>query len=122
MCIALGGNPTRTEPALAMLERDDEGFLLNASDWHPDLIEVPYGDGGLVMTPERCEDVDCIRSDFEKSPGIPVARVLLNHPQAAWDMSMVSHRDLYQLFPRGHGQQASKFACTRRLRTLMPDV
>ena len=30
----------RDEPTLAQLDRDEEGFLLNADDWHPDLINA----------------------------------------------------------------------------------
>ena len=69
---------------LDQLERDEEGFLLDASDWHPDLIPAFAGEDGLVMTPERIEIVDYIRSYFEKNLSVPEARVLLKHLQAVW--------------------------------------
>jgi len=84
MSIALG-IPTPNEPVLATLERDEEGFLLDANDWHPDLIEVLADEHGLVMTPERREVVDCIRNYSnnysKKNLSVPEARVLLKHLQ-----------------------------------------
>ena len=107
MSIALG-IPTQNEPVLATLERDEEGFLLDANDWHPDLIEVLADEHGLVMTPERREVVDCIRNYFKKNLSVPEARVLLKHLQAVWDKSRATRRYLYQLFPRGYGQQVAR--------------
>jgi len=71
-------------PTLDQLDRDEEGFLLDARDWHPDLIEAFAAEDGLVMTPERCEVVDYIRAYFEKNLSVPEARVLLKHLHAAW--------------------------------------
>ena len=56
------------------------------------------------------------------APGIPVARVLLNHPQTAWVKRKATRRDFYQLPRAGHGQPASKIACTRRRRILILDA
>jgi hypothetical protein len=55
------GIPSRTEPAPAMLERDEEGILPVVHDRLPDPIEAFAGVNDLVMPPERCEDVDCMR-------------------------------------------------------------
>jgi TusE/DsrC/DsvC family sulfur relay protein len=121
MCLALG-NPTRNEPALATLERDEEGFLLDTSDWSPDLIQVLSGDECLVMTPERVGVINCTRNGFGINMGIPEVRVLMKHLQAVWDKSKTTGRDLYQLFPRGYGQQACKISCTRIPHKLILDV
>ncbi|MGD8618673.1 MAG: TusE/DsrC/DsvC family sulfur relay protein [Gammaproteobacteria bacterium] len=109
-------------PTLDQLDRDEEGFLLDARDWHPDLIEAFAAEDGLVMTPERCEVVDYIRDYFEKNLSVPEARVLLKHLNAAWGKDKATRRYLYQLFPRGYGQQACKIAGMRKPRKLMLDV
>jgi TusE/DsrC/DsvC family sulfur relay protein len=107
---------------LDQLDRDEEGFLLDARDWHPELIEAFAAEDGLVMTPERCEVVDYIRDYFEKNLSVPEARVLLKHLNAAWGKDKATRRYLYQLFPRGYGQQACKIAGMRKPRKLMLDV
>ena len=101
------GIPTRNKPALATLEREDEGFLLDASDRHPDLLEVLSGDVGLAMPPERSEVNDGTRNDFEINTGIPEIHVLLNRLQAAVKNSKATRRDLCQLFHRGYGQRSA---------------
>jgi len=109
-------------PTLDLLDRDEEGFLLDAGDWHPDLIEAFAAEDGLVMTPERCEVVDYIRTYFEENLSVPEARILLKHLNDAWGKDKATRRYLYQLFPRGYGQQACKIAGMRKPRKLMLDV
>ena len=109
-------------PTLDRLDRDEEGFLLDARDWHPDLIEAFAAEDDLVMTAERCEVIDYIRNYFEKNLSVPEARVLLKHLQAVWGKDKATRRYLYQLFPRGYGQQACKIAGMRKPRKLMLDV
>lgn len=121
MSIALG-NPTRNEPALTQLERDEEGFLLDAQDRHPDLINAFAAEDELEMTAERREVVDYIRNDFEKNLSVPQARTLLKHLQTLWGKDKATRLYLYQLFPRGYGLQACKIAGIRKPRKLMLDV
>ena len=121
MSIALGSQ-TRIEPALTPLERDEEGFLLDARDWHPDLVDAFAAEDELEMTAERREVVDYIRNYFEKNLSVPEARTLLKHLHAVWGKDKATRRYLYQLFPRGYGQQACKIAGMRKPRKLMLDV
>jgi tRNA 2-thiouridine synthesizing protein E len=102
MSIAIGTR-TRNEPALAALERDEEGFLCNAHDWHPDVIEAFADEGGLAMTSERCEIADYSRNCFKKNLGVPKARILLRPLHTVWDKGKATRRYLCQLFPRGYG-------------------
>ena len=113
---------TRDERRLARLDRDEEGFLLDAHDWHPGLIEAFAAEDGLELTPERCDIIHYIRAYFEKNLSVPEARTLLKHLHATWDLDKATRRYLYQLFPRGYGQQACKLAGMRKPRKLMLDV
>jgi tRNA 2-thiouridine synthesizing protein E len=112
----------RQSPGLAALERDEEGFLLDARDWHPDLIEPLAAESGLELTPERLEIIRYIRGYFEGRSSVPEARTLLRHMRESWGEQKASRRYLYRLFPRGYGQQACKIAGMRKPRKLMLDV
>ena len=109
-------------PTLEQLDRDEEGFLLDANDWHPALIEALAAESGLEMTAERHEVIEYIRGYFEKNLSVPEARTLLKHLQTEWGKDKATRRYLYQLFPRGYGQQACKIAGMRKPRKLMLDV
>jgi len=108
--------------ALAGLARDEEGFLLDARDWHSGLIEPLAAEAGLPLTGERREISDYIRHYYETRQSVPEARVLLKHMQRHWGRDRATRRYLYQLFPRGYGQQACKIAGMRKPRKLMLDV
>jgi TusE/DsrC/DsvC family sulfur relay protein len=113
---------TRDTHTLTRLDRDEEGFLLDAHDWHPGLVKAFAAEDGLELTPERCEIIHYIRVYFEKNLSVPEARTLLKHLHVIWGKDKATRRYLYQLFPRGYGQQACKFAGMRKPRKLMLDV
>jgi tRNA 2-thiouridine synthesizing protein E len=107
---------------LDIFDRDEEGFLLNANDWHPGLVEAFAAEARLELTPERREIIQYIRDYFETHFSVPEARVLLKHMRTIWGEQRATRRYLYQLFPRGYGQQACKIAGMRKPRKLMLDV
>jgi sulfur relay (sulfurtransferase) DsrC/TusE family protein len=59
---------------LAGLARDEEGFLLDARDWYPALVEPLAAEAGLPLTAERREIIRYIRNYFETSQSVPGAR------------------------------------------------
>lgn len=107
---------------LAKLPRDEEGFLLDADDWHPGLVEPLAEEAELPLTPERREVIAWIRAYFDQNRRVPEARVLLKHLAQAWGPERATRRALYRLFPRGYGQQACKLAGMTKPRKLMLDV
>ena len=115
---------SRTAPlkSLEGLARDEEGFLLNASDWDPDLMDELAAEAELPLTAERLAVIEFIRSYYETTQSVPEARVLLKHMEQIWSRENASRRYLYELFPRGYGQQACKIAGMRKPRKLMLDV
>lgn len=114
--------PIPAELTLDQLDRDEEGFLLNVHDWHPALIDAFAAEDELEMTPQRREIIEYIRGYFEKNLSVPEARTLLKHLKTVWGKDKGTRRYLYQLFPRGYGQQACKIAGMRKPRKLMLDV
>ena len=111
-----------TARRLDVLERDEEGFLLDPRDWHPELMEPLAAETALPLTEERREIIRYIRDYFETHQSVPEARVVLKHMTHAWGSEKATRRYLYQLFPRGYGQQACKIAGMRKPRKLMLDV
>lgn len=114
--------PNDAAPPLMALQRDEEGFLLDASQWHPALIGALAAEADLPMTPERLAIVHFIRDFFERRLSVPEARVVLRHMRQLWGPDKATRRYLYRLFPRGYGQQACKIAGMRKPRKLMLDV
>jgi len=116
---ALADADVRTLDALA---RDEEGFLLDAHDWNPGLVEVLAAEAELELTPERRQVIAWVRDYFEHNGCVPEARVLLKHLVEVWGPERATRRALYRLFPRGYGQQACKLAGMTKPRKLMLDV
>jgi TusE/DsrC/DsvC family sulfur relay protein len=110
------------ERTLDQLKRDEEGFLLDAQDWHPGLVEPFASEAGLPLNPERREIIRYIRAYFEMNQSVPEARKLLKHMLSIWGKDKATRRYLYQLFPRGYGQQACKIAGMRKPLKLMLDI
>jgi TusE/DsrC/DsvC family sulfur relay protein len=112
----------RDERHLAQFDRDEEGFLLDAYAWHQGLIDAFAAEDGPELTPERCAIIHYIRAYFEENLSVPEARTLLRRLRDTWGKDKATRQYLYQLFPRGYGQQACKFAGMRKPRKLMLDV
>ena len=108
--------------SLDALARDEEGFLLDAGDWHQGLIDEIARESELPMTPERMEIVTYIRNYFEEYQSVPEARTVLKYMKSIWGDDFGTRKYLYKLFPRGYGQQACKIAGMRKPRKLMLDV
>ncbi len=116
------GKHSASSAALEAIERDEEGFFVDARDWRPELAEVLAAELGLEFTPERRAIVDFVRNHFERNGRVPEARAVLKFMQAQWGPERATRRYLYQLFPHGYGQQACKIAGMSKPRKLMLDV
>jgi tRNA 2-thiouridine synthesizing protein E len=112
----------KDEFPLDSLERDEEGYLLDASAWHEELIEPFACEAGIELSPEHMEVIMFVRKYFEDNYKVPEARTLLKHLKNTWGEERATRRYLYSLFPRGYGQQACKIAGMRKPRKLMLDV
>jgi tRNA 2-thiouridine synthesizing protein E len=111
-----------TTAAAKSLERDEEGFLLYTEDWSEQLAHELAREEGVELKGDRLEIVRYIRDYFETKFAVPEARTLLKHMKQIWGEERATRKYLYQLFPRGYGQQACKIAGMRKPRKLMLDV
>ena len=106
----------------AMLETDEEGFLLDPNEWSPEVAARIAEGEGLELSPEVWEIVEFVRAHFERNQSVPEARVLLKELNTRHGKERATRKYLYQLFPYGYGQQACKIAGMRKPRKLMLDV
>lgn len=104
------------------LATDEEGFLLDPSDWNRDVAAVIAEQEGLALDEQRWGIVRYIRDYFEHNQSVPEARTLLKNLKRTQGEGRATRRYLYQLFPYGYGQQACKIAGMRKPRKLMLDV
>lgn len=104
------------------LETDEEGFLLDPSEWNLAVAQTIAQQEQLELTEPRWEIVQFVRDYFEQHHSVPEARVLLKELAERHGKDQATRKYLYALFPYGYGQQACKIAGMRKPRKLMLDV
>lgn len=104
------------------IETDEEGFLLDPSEWDRALAEHIARGEKLEMTPERWTVVDFVREHFDQRGTVPEARFVLKFLEQRFGKERATRKFLQELFPYGYGQQACKIAGMRKPRKLMLDV
>jgi len=104
------------------LATDEEGFLLDPSEWNEEVARHIAAGERLELTDQRWEIVRYVRDYFESRGAVPEARTLLRELATRHGRDTATRRYLYALFPYGYGQQACKIAGMRKPRKLMLDV
>jgi tRNA 2-thiouridine synthesizing protein E len=83
---------------------NDEGFLLDSSQWTPEVAESIAGEVGINSLTERhWAVINYCREDAAKQGQPPGLRRISKN-------SGVSMKELYQLFPKGPGKLAARIA------------
>ena len=83
-------------------DRNEEGFLTDASQWTPEIAEALAAEAGVgPLTDKHWEVINFCRSDNEAQGTPPGLRRISK-------LSGVSMKELYQLFPKGPGKLAAK--------------
>ena len=106
----------------AVIETDDEGYLLNTDDWSPELAEVIARGENMELTDERLEIVHFVRQQFEERECVPEMRTLLKTLREQHGKETATRKYVYALFPYGYGQQACKIAGMRKPLKLLLDL
>ena len=104
------------------IETDDEGFLVDPTDWNRDVAQAIADELNIEMEESHWEVVEWVRAYYEQNQIVPEARHLLKALRERHGKERASRRYLYQLFPYGYGQQACRIAGTRKPLKLMLDV
>ncbi len=109
-------------PASPMPERDNEGYLRDPALWSADIAAQLAVEEGLELDHARWRVVAFIHDYYEAHEKVPEARTLLAYLSERPGDKRAANRRLYDLFPRGYGQQACKIAGMRKPLKLMLDV
>lgn len=104
------------------LETDEEGFLLDPSEWNLEVAQVIARGERLELDEGRWTVVRFVREHFEERQTVPEARVVLKVLGEKFGKDKATRKHLHELFPYGYGQQACKIAGMRKPRKLMLDV
>ncbi len=101
---------------------DDEGFLLDPSDWNEPLAEHIAESIELPLNEARWEIVHYVRDYYDTNQRIPETRTLLKELRARHGKEIATRKYIYKLFPYGFGQQACKIAGMRKPLKLILDL
>ena len=92
------------------IETDEEGFLVNLSDWNPDVaLELAKGES-IEMTDQHWEVINFLREYYDEYQIAPAVRVLTKAIGKKLGPDKGNSKYLYDLFPYGPGKQACKIA------------
>jgi len=86
------------------IEVDDEGYLINLSNWDEELAkELAKEEGIPELTTQHWEVIHFMRKEFQERHVAPSIRRLKN-------TGGIPTKDLYALFPNGPAKKAAKIA------------
>lgn len=92
------------------IETDEEGYLVNLSDWTEEIANKLAEGEGLEMTDDRWEIVNFLREYYQEYQIAPAVRVLTKAVGKKLGKEKGTSKYLYELFPYGPAKQACKIA------------
>jgi tRNA 2-thiouridine synthesizing protein E len=91
-------------------ETDEEGYLVNLSDWNKEVAEYIAGTENVNMTEQHWEVIDFLREYYDEYQIAPAVRVLTKAIGKKLGADKGNSQYLYDLFPYGPAKQACKIA------------
>jgi tRNA 2-thiouridine synthesizing protein E len=91
-------------------EADEEGYLIDISEWNEDLAVLIAEDENIEMSDDAWEVVKFLRSYYEEYQIAPAVRVLTKAIKKKLGADKGNSKYLYELFPYGPAKQACKIA------------
>ena len=101
---------------------DNEGYLLDPSQWDCDLAQALADDINITMTDEHWYVVNFVRNHFEYHQAVPEMRILMKQMKIDYGAEKASRKFIFNLFPYGYASQACKIAGMRKPLKLMLDL
>ena len=90
--------------ALENTNRNDEGFLVNPSDWSKELaVEIAQEEGIAELSADHWTVIDFSRNNAEKSGAAPTLRQITKG-------AGVPTKELFKLFPKGPAKKVAKIS------------
>ena len=91
-------------------ETDEEGYLVNLSEWNSEVGVYLAGTESVELTDQHWEVINFLREYFEEYQIAPAVRVLTKAIGKKLGAEKGNSEYLYGLFPYGPGKQACKIA------------
>ena len=92
------------------IEVDEEGYLVNLSDWDEDIANYLAQEEKVDMTDNHWEVVNFLREYYSEYQIAPAIRVLTKAIAKKLGADKGNNKYLYELFPYGPAKQACKIA------------
>ncbi len=91
-------------------ETDEEGYLVNLSEWNEELASEIAKQESIEMNENHWEVVNFLRKYYEEYQVAPAVRVLTKAIGKTLGAEKGNSQYLYELFPYGPAKQACKIA------------
>jgi len=92
------------------IETDDNGNLVNYTDWDEDVAKVLAEQEGIELTQDHWDVLNYLREEYiDNNNNQPMERVILKDMGKRWGKK-VSSKDMYTLFPLAPSKQGNKIA------------
>lgn len=91
-------------------ETDEEGYLVNLSDWSEDVAKYLAEQEGVTLTDAHWEVINFLRDYYNEFQIAPAVRVLTKAIGKKLGPEKGNSQYLYELFPYGPAKQACKIA------------
>jgi tRNA 2-thiouridine synthesizing protein E len=91
-------------------ETDEEGYLVNRTDWNEELAKAMAKADNCELTQNHWEVINFLREYYEEYQIAPAVRVLTKAIGKKLGADKGNSKYLYELFPYGPAKQACKYA------------
>jgi len=96
--------------ALADLERDGHGYLVDLNTWDKGVAAELAEEEGVNLTDESFKLIDFLREEYiNNNANQPNERNMVKGLKDNWEGKLTT-KELYTLFPKGPAKQAGKIA------------
>ncbi len=96
--------------ALADLERDDHGYLVDLNQWDESIAVELAAEENVNLTDESFKLINFLRDEYiNNNANQPNERNMVKGLKGDWDGKLTT-KELYTLFPKGPAKQAGKIA------------
>ncbi|CAB5497143.1 Similar to tRNA 2-thiouridine synthesis protein TusE and issimilatory sulfite reductase, gamma subunit [uncultured Gammaproteobacteria bacterium] len=96
--------------ALADLERDGHGYLVDLNQWSESIATELAEEEGVNLTDESFKLINFLRDEYiNNNANQPNERNMVKGLKGDWEGKLTT-KELYTLFPKGPAKQAGKIA------------
>ncbi len=89
---------------------DEEGFLLDPTQWSEDLARKMAADDNCELGPDHWIAIQILREYYAQYAIAPPIRILIRHMGKKLGREKANSPYLYELFPYGPARQACRYA------------